>query len=374
MGTALGGVVSVLKALSGADTRIVDYEPLISPAALLDELPLSEEAAASVKRSRAEVRAVLDGLDDRLLVIAGPCSVHDPAAALDYAGRLADLRARHQADLLIVMRVYFEKPRTVAGWKGLINDPGMDGRHDVHLGLRTARQLLLDTIALGLPIGCEWLELVTPQYLNDAVAWGAIGARTTESQLHRQLASGLSMPVGFKNGTDGDIQVAVDACRASAGRHTFFGATPVGTVALVKTSGNPDTHVILRGGRAGPNYGTRHVSRALDMIARAGLPRRVMVDASHGNSWKDHRRQPLVAAAVADQLAAGEQGLTGVMLESFLREGRQEPGSQATLTYGQSVTDACMDIGTTADVLRDLAAAVRERRIRRLSCWLERQS
>ena len=366
--------MSVLKALSGADTRIVSYEPLVSPTALLDELPLGEEEAASIERSRDEVRTVLDGSDDRLFVIAGPCSVHNPAAALDYAGRLAALRDQHHDDLLVVMRVYFEKPRTVAGWKGLINDPGMDGRHDVHHGLRVARQLLLDIVALGLPVGCEWLELVTPQYINDTVTWGAIGARTTESQLHRQLASGLSMPVGFKNGTDGDIQVAVDACRASAGRHTFFGATPLGTVALVKTAGNPDTHVILRGGRAGPNYGARHVSRALNMVARAGLPRRLMVDASHGNSWKDHRRQPLVAAVLADQLAAGEQGLIGVMLESFLREGRQEPGSQATLTYGQSVTDACIDIGTTADVLRDLAAAVRERRIRRLSSWLERQS
>ena len=356
--------MSVLKALSGADTRVVGYEQLISPTALLDELPLSEEAAARVERSRGEVRAVLDGSDDRLLVIAGPCSVHDPAAALDYAGHLAVLRDRHHDDLLVVMRAYLEKPRTVTGWKGLINDPGMDGRHDVHCGLRAARQLLLEIVTLGLPVGCEWLDPVTPQYIDDAVTWGAIGARTTESQIHRQLASGLSMPVGFKNGTSGDIQVAVDACRASAARHTFFGATPLGTVALVKTTGNPDTHVILRGGRAGPNYGASHVSKALDMVAGAGLPRRLMVDASHGNSWKDHRRQPLVAAALADQMAAGERGLTGVMLESFLREGRQEPGSQATLTYGQSVTDACIDIDTTADVLDGLAAAVRRRRSR----------
>jgi 3-deoxy-7-phosphoheptulonate synthase len=359
--------MSVLKALSGADTRVVGYEQLISPAALLDELPLSEAAAVSVERSRGEVRAVLDGSDDRLLVIAGPCSVHDPAAALDYAGRLAALRDRHHDDLLVVMRVYFEKPRTVTGWKGLINDPEMDGCHDVHGGLRVARQLLLEIVTLGLPVGCEWLDPVTPQYIDDAVTWGAIGARTTESQIHRQLASGLSMPVGFKNGTSGDVQVAVDACRAAAARHTFFGATPLGTVALVRTAGNPDTHVILRGGRAGPNYGASHVSKALDMVADAGLPRRLMVDTSHGNSWKDHRRQPLVAAALADQMAAGERGLTGVMLESFLREGRQEPGSQATLTYGQSVTDACMDIGTTADVLSGLAAAVRSRRKQPLS-------
>jgi 3-deoxy-7-phosphoheptulonate synthase len=344
------------------DTRITGYEPLLSPAALLDELPLSEAPADTVERTRAEVRAVLDGSDDRLLVIAGPCSVHDPAAALDYAGRLAALRHQHRDDLLIVMRVYFEKPRTVTGWKGLINDPGMDGRHDVHRGLRTARMLLLDIVGLGLPVGCEWLDPITPQYIADAVTWGAIGARTTESQVHRQLASGLSMPVGFKNGTDGDVQVAVDACRASAAGHTFFGVTHNGAAAVVTTEGNPDTHVILRGGRGGPNYEPSHVAKALDLITAAGLPRRLMVDASHGNSGKDHRRQPVVTASLADQVAAGEQGLTGVMLESFLREGRQEPGPPGTLTYGQSVTDACMDIATTAAVLTGLAAAVQTRR------------
>ena len=345
-----------------SDTHITGYEPLLSPAALLDELPLSETAANTVERTRADVRAVLDGSDDRLLVIAGPCSVHDPVAALDYAGRLQPLRDRHREDLLVVMRVYFEKPRTVTGWKGLINDPDMDGGHDVHRGLRTARRLLLDIVSLGLPVGCEWLDPITPQYIADAVTWGAIGARTTESQVHRQLASGLSMPVGFKNGTDGDVQVAVDACRASAAGHTFFGVTDHGAAAVVTTAGNPDTHVILRGGRGGPNYEASHVAKALDLITAAGLPRRLMVDASHGNSVKDHRRQPVVAASIADQAAAGEAGLVGVMLESFLREGRQEPGPPATLTYGQSVTDACMDVGTTADVLDGLAAAVCSRR------------
>ncbi len=344
------------------DTRITGYEPLLSPAALLDELPLSEAPADTVERTRAEVRAVLDGSDDRLLVIAGPCSVHDPAAALDYAGRLAALRHEHRGDLLIVMRVYFEKPRTVTGWKGLINDLDMDGGHDVHRGLRTARMLLLDIVGLGLPVGCEWLDPITPQYIADAVTWGAIGARTTESQVHRQLASGLSMPVGFKNGTDGDVQVAVDACQASAAGHTFFGVTLHGAAAVVTTAGNPDTHVILRGGRGGPNYEPSHVAKALDLITAAGLPRRLMVDASHGNSGKDHRRQPVVTASLAEQVAAGEYGLTGVMLESFLREGRQEPGPPGTLTYGQSVTDACMDIGTTAAVLTGLAAAVQTRR------------
>jgi 3-deoxy-7-phosphoheptulonate synthase len=344
------------------DIRITGYEPLLAPAALLDELPLSEQAGRIVERTRAEVRAVLDGSDDRLLIIAGPCSVHDPAAALEYAGRLQALAERSQADLLVVMRVYFEKPRTVTGWKGLINDPDMDGGHDVHRGLRAARRLLIDIVSLGLPVGCEWLDPITPQYIADAVTWGAIGARTTESQVHRQLASGLSMPVGFKNGTDGDVQVAVDACRASATGHTFFGVTRYGAAAVVTTAGNPDTHVILRGGRAGPNYEASHVTKALDLITGAGLPRRLMVDASHGNSVKDHRRQPVVAASIADQAAAGEAGLVGVMLESFLREGRQEPGPPAALTYGQSVTDACMDIGTTADVLDGLAAAVRARR------------
>jgi 3-deoxy-7-phosphoheptulonate synthase len=344
------------------DTRITGYEPLLSPAALLYELPLGEAPADTVERTRAEVRAVLDGSDDRLLVIAGPCSVHDPAAALDYAGRLAVLRDEHRADLLIVMRVYFEKPRTVTGWKGLINDPDMDGGHDVHRGLRTARRLLLDIVGLGLPVGCEWLDPITPQYIADTVTWGAIGARTTESQVHRQLASGLSMPVGFKNGTDGDVQVAVDACRASAAGHTFFGVTDNGAAAVVTTAGNPETHVILRGGRGGPNYEPSHVAKALDLITGAGLPRRLMVDASHGNSGKDHRRQPLVVASLAEQVAAGEHGLTGVMLESFLHEGRQEPGPPATLTYGQSVTDACMDIATTAAVLTDLTAAVQTRR------------
>jgi 3-deoxy-7-phosphoheptulonate synthase len=345
-----------------SDTRVVAYEPLLSPAALLDELALDDALALSVERSRAEVRAVLDGADDRLLVVVGPCSVHDPAAALDYAGRLAALRDQFADDLLVVMRVYFEKPRTVTGWKGLINDPGMDGSYDVHRGLRLARRLLLDVVRLGLPVGCEWLDPVTPQYIADAVAWGAIGARTAESQVHRQMASGMSMPVGFKNGTDGDVQVAVDACRAAGADHTFCGVTHAGAAAVVTTAGNPDTHVILRGGRSGPNYQSEYVSKALDLVSEAGLPRRVMVDASHGNSGKDHRRQVMVADAIAGQVADGECGLTGVMLESFLLEGRQELVDPARLVYGQSVTDACMDITTTVEVIGALAGAVRWRR------------
>jgi 3-deoxy-7-phosphoheptulonate synthase len=344
------------------DTRIVGYEPLLSPSALFLEQPLGDAPSQTVETSRAEVRAVLDGADDRLLVVTGPCSVHDPKAALDYAARLADLRARYADDLLIVMRVYFEKPRTVTGWKGLINDPGMDGSYDVHRGLRTARRLLLDIVGAGLPVGCEWLDPITPQYIADAVTWGAIGARTTESQVHRQLASGLSMPVGFKNGTDGDIQVAVDALRASAASHTFFGVTAAGAAAVVTTTGNADTHVILRGGRSGPNYSSEHVAKALDLITAAGLPRRIMVDASHGNSGKDYRRQTGVAESLAEQIAAGETGLTGVMLESFLVAGRQDPGDPATLTYGQSVTDGCLDIEMTEAALDTLASSVADRR------------
>ena len=345
-----------------SDTRIAGYEPLVSPAALLDELKLGETQQRTVERTRAEVQAVLDGADDRLLVVTGPCSVHDPKAALDYAARLAELRARYADDLLIVMRVYFEKPRTVTGWKGLINDPGMDGSYDVHRGLRTARRLLLDILSAGLPVGCEWLDPITPQYIADAVTWGAIGARTTESQVHRQLASGLSMPVGFKNGTDGDVQVAVDALRASAASHTFFSVTVAGAGALVTTAGNTDTHVILRGGRSGPNYSSTHVSKALDLITAAGLPRRIMVDASHGNSGKDCRRQISVAESLAEQISGGETGLVGVMLESFLVAGRQNPGNPRTLTYGQSVTDACLDIEMTEAALGTLAAAVTARR------------
>jgi 3-deoxy-7-phosphoheptulonate synthase len=336
------------------------WKPLPSPAEMLEELPASAEAAAVVARTRAEVRTVLDAADDRLLVIAGPCSVHDPVAALDYAGRLAE--AGLGRDLLIVMRVYFEKPRTVTGWKGLINDPGMDGSHDVRRGLRSARRLLLDIVGRGMPVSCEWLDPVVPQYLADLVTWGAIGARTTESQVHRQLASGLPMPVGFKNSTDGDFQVAVEACVAAAYGHTFISVAASGAIGLVTTAGNPDCHVVLRGGRSGPNYEAQYVAKALDLIAGSGLPRRLVVDASHGNSRRDHRRQPCVAAAVADQVAAGEYGLTGVMLESFLIEGRQEPGEASRLAYGQSVTDPCMDFPTTVAVLETLAAAVRWRR------------
>lgn len=343
------------------DLRILDVRPLPPPADVLAELPLTDAQTAVVTLARAAVQQVLAGADDRLLVVVGPCSIHDPAAALDYAGRLARVAERHRDRLVIVMRACFEKPRTTVGWTGLINDPGLDGSHDVDRGLRTARRLLGDILGLGLPVGCEFLDPVTPQYIADAVSWAAIGARTTESQVHRHLASGLSMPVGFKNGTDGDLGVAVDACRAARAGHAFFGVDPAGRASVVATTGNPDCHVVLRGGRTGPNHDAAHVAAALAQLAAAGLAGRLMIDASHGNSGKDHRRQPAVAADIAAQLRAGQAGIAGVMLESFLVAGRQDLGG-GPLTYGQSVTDACLDWDTTVTVFDELAAAVAARR------------
>jgi 3-deoxy-7-phosphoheptulonate synthase len=344
------------------DTRVVSYEPVIAPADLHAELETGPEQAALVERARGEVVNILERADDRLLVVVGPCSVHDPESALDYAQRLAALVPALEGELCVVMRVYFEKPRTTVGWKGLSTDPGLDETFDIHRGLRTARRLLLDIASLGLPAGTEFLDPITPQYIADVVAWGAIGARTTESQVHRQLGSGLSMPVGFKNGTDGGLQVAVDACRAAAGPHTFFGVDPAGAGSVVTTSGNSDCHVILRGGRGGPNYDEANVKAALELITAAGLPPRLMIDASHANSGKDHRRQPAVVEAVAAQVAEGQGGITGVMLESFLEEGAQTLGAPESLTYGQSITDSCMGWSTTEQVLEQLAEAVRGRR------------
>lgn len=340
--------------------RTAGISPLLSPALLRHELPVGEDAAACVTRSRADVVDVLDGRDDRLIVVVGPCSIHDPAAGLEYAHRLAAHTEGLSDRLLVVMRTYFEKPRSTVGWKGLVNDPGLDETFDVNRGLRTARALLLDVLGLGMPVGCEFLDPITPQYLSDLVTWGSIGARTAASQVHRQLVSGLSMPVGIKNGTDGDVQVAVDAVRASAGRHVFMGINPDGLAALISTTGNPDGHVILRGGASGPNFGAADVAHALDLLERTGLPRRVLVDASHGNSGKDHVRQAQVVRELAGRVGAGEHGVSGVMLESFLVPGRQELGPD--MTYGQSVTDACMGWDTTAALLDELAAAVGRRR------------
>jgi 3-deoxy-7-phosphoheptulonate synthase len=349
--------------------RIVGSRPMISPALLRDELPLTDAGQAVVVQSRNAVTRVLDGDDDRLLVVVGPCSVHDPAAGLDYARRLAALAGELSDDLCVVMRVYFEKPRTTLGWKGLINDPNLDGSFDVNHGLRAARALLLDILALGLPVGCEFLDPITPQYIADTVSWGSIGARTAQSQVHRQLCSGLSMPIGIKNSTEGDVQAAVDAVKAAASSHVFPGITDDGLAAIFSTSGNPDCHVILRGSGAGPNYDRASVEDTVARLTKAGLPGRVIVDGSHGNSGKDHLRQPAVAADIAARLTDGEQGVAGLMLESFLVPGRQELtlGEAADLTYGQSVTDACMGWDVTVSVLRSLAEAVSHRRAQSLS-------
>jgi 3-deoxy-7-phosphoheptulonate synthase len=341
------------------DLRVRRMVELPTPSSVLAEMPLPDDAAALVSRSRAEVQDILAGRDDRLLVVVGPCSVHDPVAALDYARRLAAVAENLQDELSIVMRVYFEKPRTTVGWKGLINDPALDGTYDIPRGLRLARSVLLDVLATGVPAGCEFLETTSPQYIADTVSYGAIGARTVESQVHRQLASGLSMPVGFKNGTDGDVQVAVDG----AAEQTFLGVDLDGRSALVETAGNPDAHVILRGGRKAPNHGPDDVAAALGLLEKAGRTPRVVVDASHANSGKDHVRQAEVAREIAGTVAAGERGIAGVMLESFLVAGRQEP-APVGLTYGQSVTDACMSWETTQGVLQDLAGAVAARRAR----------
>jgi 3-deoxy-7-phosphoheptulonate synthase len=343
-----------------SDTRIAGYEPLLAPAALLAELPLGADRETTVEQGRTDIRRVLDLADDRLLVIVGPCSVHDPVAALDYARQLAELRRSLSDDLLIVMRVYFEKPRTVTGWKGLINDPDLNGSYDVHKGLRAARRLLLDIVELGLPVACEWLDPVTPQYIADAVAWGAIGARTVESQVHRQLASGLSMPIGMKNRPDGSIATAIEAIQAAAVPHVFPGIDFSGTPAILHTSGNPDCHLVLRGGGGKPNYSAADVAGALGLLRAAELPERLVIDCSHGNSGKDHRRQPSVADDVATQIEGGQDGISGVMLESFLVPGRQNLGGE--LTYGQSVTDACMGWDTTVSVLERLAGAAAKRR------------
>jgi 3-deoxy-7-phosphoheptulonate synthase len=344
------------------DQRIERIEELVSPARLLEDLPLGEERERAVVRGRGEVGNVLDGTDDRVLIVVGPCSVHDPEAALDYAGRLAELTRRVDKDLLIAMRVYFEKPRTTTGWKGLINDPHLDGSLDVNTGLRMARQLLLQVLDLGLPVGTEFLDPITPQYIADAISWGAIGARTTESQIHRQLGSGLSMPIGFKNRTDGNVQVAVDAVRAAAAPHAFAGIDDAGAPAILYTTGNPDGHVILRGGKGAPNHDAEGVGEALNLLHQAGLPERVVVDASHDNSSKDPGLQYLAAGQIADQVADGNRDIVGVMLESFLVEGRQDLDDGSGLVYGQSITDPCLDWETTESVLEQFAAAVAARR------------
>jgi 3-deoxy-7-phosphoheptulonate synthase len=342
------------------DQRIDAVVPLMSPALLHHELPLTAELHDTVLDSRRQVEDVLNGRDRRLLVVVGPCSVHDPAAAGEYADRLRAEAERLADDLLIVMRVYFEKPRSTVGWKGFINDPALDGTGDVGTGLRLARQLLLEVVRRGLPVGVEFLDPITPQYIADAVAWGAIGARTVESQVHRQLASGLSMPIGMKNRPDGSIATAIEAIQAAEVPHVFPGIDFSGTPAILHTHGNPDCHLVLRGGGGKPNYSAADVSAALSLLRSADLPERLVIDCSHGNSGKDHLRQPLVAEDVAEQLEAGQRGISGVMLESFLVPGRQDLGGP--LVYGQSVTDACMGWAPTVAVLDRLAQASAKRR------------
>src|SRR5262245_26098561 len=344
------------------DLRVESIRPLLPPAILLEELPLSEDASQVITAAPDEVASILTGTDDRLVVVVGPCSVHDPAAAGEYARRLKQLSDELAADLRIVMRVYFEKPRTTVGWKGLINDPHLDGSFSINDGLRLARRLLLDLAEMGVLTGCEFLDPITPQFISDLVSWGAIGARTTESQTHRELASACSMPVGFKNGTDGGVQIAIDALRAVAHPHRFLGVTEQGLAGIVSTRGNPDCHVILRGGASGPNYDALSVQKTLAALRDAGVPPRLMIDASHGNSEKDHRRQPVVVREVAAQLAQGERGLIGARMERFLAEGRQNLIDRAHLVYGQSITDACLGWDATVPVLHELAEGVRARR------------
>ena len=339
------------------DLRVKHIDELLPPIAHLYELPISEQASELVAQTHQQIANILHGKDNRLLVIIGPCSIHDPKAALEYAQRLLPLRQKYEKELLIVMRAYFEKPRTTVGWKGLINDPHLNGTHDINFGLRQARKLLLELNNLGMPASTEFLDMITPQYYADLIAWGAIGARTTESQVHRELASGLSCPVGFKNGTDGNLKIAIDALSAASHPHHFLSVTKAGHSAIVHTAGNPDCHVILRGGNGEPNYSSEHVKAAAEQLTQAGLPTKLMVDCSHANSRKDFKRQMEVAQDIATQIQNGEQNIIGVMVESHLVEGRQND----PIVYGQSITDACIGWEDTEKLLALLAEVNRVR-------------
>lgn len=343
------------------DVRINNVKELLPPVAVLEKYPATETASSTTFQSRNDIHNILIDKDDRLLVIVGPCSIHDPVAAVEYGKRLKTLRDELKGDLEIVMRVYFEKPRTTVGWKGLINDPYLNDTYKLNDGLRMGRKLLLDLTDMGLPTASEFLDMITPQYVADLISWGAIGARTTESQVHRELASGLSCPVGFKNGTDGNIKIASDAIRSASASHHFLSVTKYGHSAIVETAGNPDCHIILRGGKE-PNYSAAHVSAVKEELATSGLPQKVMIDFSHANSSKQYKRQMLVADDVSEQLAAGEEAIFGVMIESHLVEGRQDLVEGKAATYGQSITDACIGWEDTETVLRQLANAVAARR------------
>ena len=339
------------------DIRINGIDELLPPIAHLYELPLDDKAAELVESTRNQIADLIHGRDNRLLAVIGPCSIHDPKAALEYAQRLLPLRQKYEKELLIVMRAYFEKPRTTVGWKGLINDPHLNGTHDINFGLRQARKLLLELNNLGMPASTEFLDMITPQYYADLIAWGAIGARTTESQIHRELASGLSCPVGFKNGTDGNLKIAIDALGAASHPHHFLSVTKAGHSAIVHTAGNPDCHVILRGGNGAPNYSSEHVKSVAEQLTQAGLTPKLMVDCSHANSRKDFKRQMEVAQDIATQIQNGEQNIMGVMVESHLVEGRQND----PVVYGQSITDACIGWDDTEQLLALLAEANRVR-------------
>lgn len=347
------------------DVRVTGIRPLISPAILMQDFPASNEASKVVYDARQEFRRILKKEDDRLAVMVGPCSIHDTVAAIDYAGRLAEARKKYEKDLLLIMRVYFEKPRTTVGWKGLINDPFMDGSYNINSGLRMSRGLLLHLAEMGVPAATEFLDVITPQYISDLIAWGAIGARTTESQVHRELASGLSMPIGFKNGTTGCVQIAVDGIVSSAHPHCFLSVTKQGVSAIVSTSGNDSCHIILRGSTEGPNYYPENVAAAWEIQQKAGISNRIMIDCSHGNSHKKWQEQHLVAESVAAQLAAGDDHIGAVMIESNINSGNQKCDSRQDLKYGVSITDACVDWEGTLAILDRLAAGVQARRNRK---------
>ncbi|MFC4313819.1 3-deoxy-7-phosphoheptulonate synthase [Steroidobacter flavus] len=343
------------------DLRIREIRELVTPHQVMSEHPCSDTAAATVEQGRKAMQDIVHGRGDRLGVVIGPCSIHDPKAAMEYAHLLREQRERFRGELEIVMRVYFEKPRTTVGWKGLINDPDLDGSFNINRGLRIARQLLCDINDLGLPAGCEFLDIITPQYIGDLVAWGAIGARTTESQVHREMTSGLSCPVGFKNGTDGNVKIAIDAVQAASFPHHFLAVTKQGHSAIATTSGNGDCHVILRGGKE-PNYDAASIDAVSKQLDAAKLPVRVMIDVSHGNSSKKPENQPLVIADIARRIEAGERRVSGVMVESHLKAGRQDLVAGKSPEYGQSITDGCIDWQSSVRVLEQLASAVRARR------------
>jgi len=339
--------------------------PMLPPACLLEDTPITTQATQTVKKARAQIADILNGNDDRILLVCGPCSIHDTKSAMEYAKKLLELSKKVQDYILIVMRTYFEKPRTTVGWKGLINDPYLNDTCRINHGMRLARKLLLDISDMGLPCGYECLDTITPQYIADVMSWAAIGARTTESQVHRELSSGLSMPVGFKNGTKGSIDIAANAIISARHPHSFMGVTQQGLVAIIKTRGNKDTHIILRGGRDGPNYESQYIKQTANILSKANVAPQIMVDCSHGNSGKDYRNQPKVCTNVCGQISSGDRSIIGMMMESHINEGKQKLifGKADTLEYGKSITDSCMSFETTVEVVLELVDAVKQRRI-----------